>query len=570
MALLLFAPAPASAVEVFVPDHFGTIQEALDAVVNGDIITVRDGLYTGPGNKNLDFAGKAVTLRSENGYCNSAIDLEDNGRAFIFQSSETSTSVVDGFCIRNGFVEGAWPDNSGGAIFCRDSSPTIVNCGFSWNRAVYGAAIYAFDSSPIIEDCVFIENEAGRFGGAIALFRSDSSSVSDCRISGNSAGEFGGGIYCFGASTSMVNCEVTGNWAGERGGGIYLAVGEPKVVHCTISDNYAGVRAGGLESDSAATLLVNSILWNNSLTVPGPKVDVGQEIVVDAFYGPSTLTVSHTDVEGGEAAALILAGAALVMNPGNIDADPLFFNPGSWSGTTWVSGDYRLTDLATTSPCIDTGVDAGIVRDIFGDVRPQGAGFDMGSDEFLVISIDSFTATPDLVPDGTFSALAWDTTNATMVEIDQGVGPVQLDGMIPVIPAVTTTYTLSASSLLVATPVTAQVTVTVVPRLSQINLGSPTDGSVLTSPPTFVWTALGGITPRFAVDASLSPTFTPKFFSTFPSEVLSGNTWMMPSSVWDMIPVGATVYWRVRGRDLNENPLTIITSDEVWSFDKSN
>ncbi|MFN3077856.1 MAG: hypothetical protein ABT940_13465, partial [Alphaproteobacteria bacterium] len=45
---------------------------------------------------------------------------------------------------------------------------------------------------------------------------------------------------------------------------------------------------------------------------------------------------------------------------GNIDADPLFVNPGQWgpNGTpddpdddTWVNGDYHLLPY---SPCIDT------------------------------------------------------------------------------------------------------------------------------------------------------------------------------------------------------------------------
>mgnify|MGYP001154950866 CR=1 FL=1 len=43
-----------------VPDNFPTIQSAIDAAVNGDTIIVRDGTYTGTGNKEIDLKGHAA------------------------------------------------------------------------------------------------------------------------------------------------------------------------------------------------------------------------------------------------------------------------------------------------------------------------------------------------------------------------------------------------------------------------------------------------------------------------------------------------------------------------------
>ncbi|NJN40621.1 MAG: hypothetical protein HC807_07060 [Gammaproteobacteria bacterium] len=39
----------------------------LDALVDGDTIELIDGIFAGDGNRDLDFHGKAVTLRSRSG-----------------------------------------------------------------------------------------------------------------------------------------------------------------------------------------------------------------------------------------------------------------------------------------------------------------------------------------------------------------------------------------------------------------------------------------------------------------------------------------------------------------------
>jgi len=65
-----------------------------------------------------------------------------------------------------------------------------------------------------------------------------------------------------------------------------------------------------------------------------------------------------------------MSGSTLEWQEGNIEADPLFILS---------RANYHLRP---DSPCIDAGKDAGVYKDIDGQDRPWGAGFDMGADEF--------------------------------------------------------------------------------------------------------------------------------------------------------------------------------------------
>jgi hypothetical protein len=85
-----------------VPQHFPTIQEAIDATIDYDVVLVADGNYTGAGNTNLDLGGKPITVCSENGPNSCIIDCQGSGRAFYFHSRETPHSLVRGFTLTNG------------------------------------------------------------------------------------------------------------------------------------------------------------------------------------------------------------------------------------------------------------------------------------------------------------------------------------------------------------------------------------------------------------------------------------------------------------------------------------
>ncbi len=64
------------AASLHVPADYPTIQAALDAARVADTVLVAAGTYRGDGNRDLDFRGKDLVLRSEKGRDATWIDCE--------------------------------------------------------------------------------------------------------------------------------------------------------------------------------------------------------------------------------------------------------------------------------------------------------------------------------------------------------------------------------------------------------------------------------------------------------------------------------------------------------------
>ncbi len=221
---------------IHVPGDQPTIQAGINAAVDGDTVLVADGTWTGPGNKNLDFRGKAITVTSENGAEFTIIDCEGNGRGFIFQSGEGEDSVVSGFTITNGYIDGM----NGGGIDCwASSSPTITNCTISGNTANGGGGIACEGSSPTITNCTISGNTAARGGGGgIDCYYGSSPTITNCTISDNTARErsSGGGIRCEYTSPTITNCIIWDDSPDE----IYVYDSNPVVTYSDIQGGWEG------------------------------------------------------------------------------------------------------------------------------------------------------------------------------------------------------------------------------------------------------------------------------------------------------------------------------------------
>jgi len=171
-----------SQVTINVPGDYSTIQAAINAASNGDLVLVSEGTYY----ENINFMGKAITVASKYFIDNKEKHIRktiidgsqpvnpDFGSVVNFVSGEDTNSVLCGFTITGGtgtleMFPGNPPIREGGGIYCLASGAKIIHNIIKYNKSEMGAAGMSwgggFASTPpwipmyvILENNVFENN----------------------------------------------------------------------------------------------------------------------------------------------------------------------------------------------------------------------------------------------------------------------------------------------------------------------------------------------------------------------------------------------------------------------------
>lgn len=401
-ACVLMGLALSAAAETYIvrPDgtgDFPSIQAAMAAAVNGDVIELADGIFSGAGNRDVDFLGKAVTVQGQSGNPDLAVvdcagTPGEPHRAFYFHSGEEAGSVLRHLTVRNGYGS-TTPHalSSGGAVYCLNSSPTIEGCIFQENVAEHSGAAVSLDGSDSrIEGCVFRANrilgtqgDAGGGGGIWCWYGSDAlirnceftdnsglgrcvgaaatayecAAIFDgCTFTGNTVEFWGGAIYTWGEHCfpRFANCDFAENRA-ENGGAMYLRYFcGPTITGCTFRFNEATVEGGAIDDYHHTRLEMSACTFYANRAGIGSAVFIGyaaelhlsNTIVAFGTSGSAvscydaTVSLRCCDVFGNVGGDWTGCLQGMLGQDGNVGADPLFCDP--------ANGDLTI---AETSPC---------------------------------------------------------------------------------------------------------------------------------------------------------------------------------------------------------------------------
>ena len=323
----VLVPARAHAATIRVPADQPTIQAGIDAAATGDEVLVAAGTYTGPGNRDLDFAGKALALRSESGAQATVIDCQSQGRGVWLHSGEPSTAIIEGFTVTGGLA------SEGGAMLLEGASPTVRSCIFTLNYSADrgGGAISSQGGSPVFSDCQFTGNVGDHGVGGAVLLDGGAMNFTRCEFRRNNGTFQGGAFYVQSATVMLAECILDRNGTIGYGGALLAKATTLTLDHCTLHANAAsfGGGGGGLSLDDASTATITNTII--AFSTDGEAVNCRDG---------SSATLSCSDVFGNADGDWTSCLAGQQGQNDNLALDPLFCDA--------ANGDLSLN---AASPC---------------------------------------------------------------------------------------------------------------------------------------------------------------------------------------------------------------------------
>ncbi len=309
-----------------------TIQQALDAAVDGEVVWVCQGTHS----ELLDISGaRSLMLASVSGQ--HADTLLDGGSTQpMIQLQDGADLIVRDLGFENGMATAQLGSFNGGAIASYESSLHVRGCSFVGNHARYAGGAIAINGddvgSLVVDDCRFLDNVSEYEGGAIVAKSLVFVEITGCSFQDNYA-FYGGGAaefgYWPGADVTVADSDFSGNWTRYEAGALNLQVaggelGTMVVEGCSFTNNYAEYDGGAITAGGGGHVvleILRSSFAGNQSGYEGGAIamgssDHGELYVTDAsFEGNESLGGGAIDVGGwAELNEVVLQGCAFSGN----------------------------------------------------------------------------------------------------------------------------------------------------------------------------------------------------------------------------------------------------------------
>jgi len=149
-----------------------------------------------------------MIVRSVNGPQSCIIDLQNDGKGFDLDRTNTTATLIDGFTIMNGNPASEY--DYGVGIRCAWCSAIIRNCIIKNNSGVqWGAGIDIRHSPahPVITNTIFYNNHSSYAGGAVSIYQASATFI-NCTFYSNTSFI---SVIAATPTTDFINCIFWGN-----------------------------------------------------------------------------------------------------------------------------------------------------------------------------------------------------------------------------------------------------------------------------------------------------------------------------------------------------------------------
>jgi uncharacterized repeat protein (TIGR01451 family) len=427
---------------------YSSIQAAVDAASDGDVIKVATGTYTGvsarAGVTQVVYISKSVTIQG--GYTTAfteppnpeanptTLDAQEQGRVLYITGNISPT--VEGLRITGGHV-GA----SGGGIYSKDANLALVNTiitnnissGTNWPDGL-GGGVSIWGGSVTLNGGQIISNSASYKGGGVSIwggsvtlnggqimhntakgptgwdggggmFVLGSATLNGVQVISNAATINGGGLYVYLSDVMLSGVQIIGNSATWAGGGAFIwwAGSAMSLNGGEISNNSAHI-GGGVDSGGALTL-TNSVVSDNQadglgcgLCLSGDSSRLLHTTIVRNFGGDG----SGVHVTGS--AAVAMTNTILVSHTVGITVAA--GNTATLTATLWGTGTWaNLADWGGAGTIITGTINIWDQLDFVdpdrGDyhIGPGSAAIDAGVPAGVIVDIDGESRLAGTAPD---------------------------------------------------------------------------------------------------------------------------------------------------------------------------
>jgi hypothetical protein len=344
---------------------YPTLQAAIDAAVDGDVIDVAPCTYR----EHIDFHGKTVTLAALSGPSDTILDGGGTGVVVTARKGERRGTGLTGFTISGGMAAG-----QGAAVFVDLAKLRLENVVITGSTGA--SLVYGHSGDLEMSNVVFTGNTISVLtGAAINVFRGSlvaSHLTADC-TGGHDAIYIGHGSAMIDYATlscptgnAVFYLHSTGRLMRSRLDGMMKSdneSGHPEDVVFMENDVFKGGR--GIYVHEGMAVVKNSYIEGtlNMATVQAATIEgnvmTGTTCAILADVTTAPFVPAYNDFWAVSSQSC--NGAVFVGTNGNFVGDPKFVDA--------AGGNYTL---GAGSACIDAGPDAAVMRDVDGTRNDVG------------------------------------------------------------------------------------------------------------------------------------------------------------------------------------------------------